>query len=204
MPDETRRACWRLSRARCATASSAWPSSSRSSSRCCSACRACARRASTSPTRSSPGCARESCLEVLSCVGYVVLFGLVFGRLGRRLTSRLSLSELAVNSVVSVSGLAGIALGRVGAAHEGDLGRADRQALGADLRADERGQRRGGRRDRRADVARACCPARATRCSRCCRRRRRSRRSSGRSRSRHGRAERPPRSGWSTVARPSR
>ena len=50
-------------------------------------------------------------LELLSCLGYVVLFGLVFGRLGRRLTSRLSLSELAMNSVVSVSGLAGIALG---------------------------------------------------------------------------------------------
>jgi len=50
-------------------------------------------------------------LEVLSCAGYVVLFGLVFGMLGRRLRSRLSLSELAVNSVVSVSGLAGIALG---------------------------------------------------------------------------------------------
>ncbi len=32
-------------------------------------------------------------------------------RLGRSLTSRLSLAELAVNSVVSVSGLAGIALG---------------------------------------------------------------------------------------------
>ena len=50
-------------------------------------------------------------LEVLSCAGYVVLFELVFGRLGRSLTSRLSLAELAVNSVVSVSGLAGIALG---------------------------------------------------------------------------------------------
>jgi uncharacterized membrane protein YbhN (UPF0104 family) len=50
------------------------------------------------------------CLELLSCAGYVVLFGLVFG-LPRRLSSRLSLSELAVNSVVSVSGLAGIALG---------------------------------------------------------------------------------------------
>ncbi len=49
--------------------------------------------------------------ELLSCAGYVVLFGLVFGMLGRRLISRLSLSELAVNSVVSVSGLAGIALG---------------------------------------------------------------------------------------------
>jgi uncharacterized membrane protein YbhN (UPF0104 family) len=50
-------------------------------------------------------------LELLSCAGYAVLFGLVFARLGRRLSSRLSLSELAVNSVVSVSGLAGIALG---------------------------------------------------------------------------------------------
>jgi uncharacterized membrane protein YbhN (UPF0104 family) len=44
-------------------------------------------------------------------VGYVVLFELVFGMLDRRMASRLSLSELAVNSVVSVSGLAGIALG---------------------------------------------------------------------------------------------
>jgi uncharacterized membrane protein YbhN (UPF0104 family) len=50
-------------------------------------------------------------MEVLSCLGYVVLFELVFGMLSRRLTSLLSLSELAVNSVVSVSGLAGIALG---------------------------------------------------------------------------------------------
>jgi uncharacterized membrane protein YbhN (UPF0104 family) len=50
-------------------------------------------------------------LELLSCLGYVVLFELVFGRLGRSLSSRLSLAELAVNSVVSVSGLAGIALG---------------------------------------------------------------------------------------------
>src|ERR1700685_4323935 len=50
-------------------------------------------------------------LELLSCAGYVVLFGLVFGMLGKRLVSRLSLAELAVNSVVSVSGLAGLALG---------------------------------------------------------------------------------------------
>src|SRR5438128_5336410 len=50
-------------------------------------------------------------LEILSCAGYVVLFDLVFGDLGGRLTSRLSLAELAVNSVVSVSGLGGIALG---------------------------------------------------------------------------------------------
>jgi uncharacterized membrane protein YbhN (UPF0104 family) len=50
-------------------------------------------------------------LEILSCGGYVVLFGLVFGKLAGRLTWRLSLSELAANSLVSVSGLAGIALG---------------------------------------------------------------------------------------------
>jgi uncharacterized membrane protein YbhN (UPF0104 family) len=50
-------------------------------------------------------------LELLSCAGYVVLFDLVFGRIGRSLTSKLPLAELAVNSVVSVSGLAGIALG---------------------------------------------------------------------------------------------
>jgi uncharacterized membrane protein YbhN (UPF0104 family) len=49
--------------------------------------------------------------ELLSCAGYVVLFDLVFGKLGRRLTPRLSLAELAANSIVSVSGLAGIALG---------------------------------------------------------------------------------------------
>jgi uncharacterized membrane protein YbhN (UPF0104 family) len=50
-------------------------------------------------------------LEVLSCAGYVVLFALVFGKLGRYVSSRLSLAELAVNSVVSVSGVGGIALG---------------------------------------------------------------------------------------------
>lgn len=50
-------------------------------------------------------------IELLSCAGYVVLFELVFGHIGRALSTRLSLSELAVNSVVSVSGLAGIALG---------------------------------------------------------------------------------------------
>jgi uncharacterized membrane protein YbhN (UPF0104 family) len=49
--------------------------------------------------------------QVLSCASYVVLFDLVFGRLGRSLSSRLSLAELAVNSVVSASGLGGIALG---------------------------------------------------------------------------------------------
>jgi uncharacterized protein (TIRG00374 family) len=50
-------------------------------------------------------------LELLSCAGFVVLFDLVFGDLGGRLTARLSLAELAVNSVVSLSGLGGIALG---------------------------------------------------------------------------------------------
>ena len=49
--------------------------------------------------------------ELLSCVSFMVLFDLIFGQVGRRLSRRLSLSELAVNSVVSVSGLAGLALG---------------------------------------------------------------------------------------------
>ncbi len=48
--------------------------------------------------------------ELLSCAGYVVLFELVF-EMARGFSRRLSLSELAVNSVVSVSGLGGIALG---------------------------------------------------------------------------------------------
>jgi uncharacterized membrane protein YbhN (UPF0104 family) len=50
-------------------------------------------------------------LELLSCVGYVVLFELVFPKLGGRLSARLPLAELAVNSVVSLSGIGGIALG---------------------------------------------------------------------------------------------
>jgi uncharacterized membrane protein YbhN (UPF0104 family) len=48
--------------------------------------------------------------ELLSCAGYVVLFELVFA-MERRFSRRLSLAELGVNSVVSVSGIGGIALG---------------------------------------------------------------------------------------------
>jgi uncharacterized membrane protein YbhN (UPF0104 family) len=48
--------------------------------------------------------------ELLSCAGYVILFELVFG-MDRRFSRRLSLSELAVNSVLSVGGIGGIALG---------------------------------------------------------------------------------------------
>jgi uncharacterized membrane protein YbhN (UPF0104 family) len=70
------------------------------------------RAAAEQITDANPGwVAGAIVLEALSCVGYVVLFGLVFARLGRSLSSRLSLAELAVNSAVSVSGLAGIALG---------------------------------------------------------------------------------------------
>jgi uncharacterized membrane protein YbhN (UPF0104 family) len=50
-------------------------------------------------------------LELISCAGYVVLFELVFGMLERPLARRLALSELAVNSAVSLSGLGGLALG---------------------------------------------------------------------------------------------
>jgi uncharacterized membrane protein YbhN (UPF0104 family) len=48
--------------------------------------------------------------ELLSCVGYVVLFELVF-KIERGFSRRLALSELGVNSVVSVGGIGGIALG---------------------------------------------------------------------------------------------
>ena len=62
-------------------------------------------------TDAKPGWVLGACvLELLSCLGYVVLFGFIFGMLPRRVSSRLSLAELAVNSVVSVSGLAGLAL----------------------------------------------------------------------------------------------
>src|ERR1700730_15760886 len=50
-------------------------------------------------------------LELVSCAGYVALFELVFGMLERSLAWRLALSELAANSAVSVSGIAGLALG---------------------------------------------------------------------------------------------
>jgi len=48
--------------------------------------------------------------ELLSCAGYVVLFELVF-KMGRAFSRRLSLAELGVNSVVSIGGIGGIALG---------------------------------------------------------------------------------------------
>lgn len=48
--------------------------------------------------------------ELLSCAGYVVLFELVF-KMERGFSRRLALSELGVNSVVSVGGIGGIALG---------------------------------------------------------------------------------------------
>lgn len=50
-------------------------------------------------------------LELLSCAGYMILFELLFGKLGWHLASRLALAELAVNAVVSISGLGGIMLG---------------------------------------------------------------------------------------------
>ncbi len=48
--------------------------------------------------------------ELLSCAGYVVLFELVF-KMERGFSRRLSLAELGVNSVVSIGGIGGIALG---------------------------------------------------------------------------------------------
>jgi uncharacterized membrane protein YbhN (UPF0104 family) len=48
--------------------------------------------------------------ELLSCASYVVLFELVF-KMERVFSRRLSLAELGVNSVVSIGGIGGIALG---------------------------------------------------------------------------------------------
>jgi uncharacterized membrane protein YbhN (UPF0104 family) len=48
--------------------------------------------------------------ELLSCAGYVILFELVF-RMERVFSRRLALAELGVNSVVSIGGIGGIALG---------------------------------------------------------------------------------------------
>lgn len=50
-------------------------------------------------------------LELVSVLGYVMLFQLVFGQVGRRLGWRLALSEQAANAVISVSGAGGLALG---------------------------------------------------------------------------------------------
>jgi len=49
--------------------------------------------------------------ELLSCVSYVIVFMLLFGKLGRYVGTRLALAELAVNAVVSAGGLGGLALG---------------------------------------------------------------------------------------------
>jgi uncharacterized membrane protein YbhN (UPF0104 family) len=48
--------------------------------------------------------------ELLSCAGYVILFELVF-KMERGFSRRLALAELGVNSVVSIGGIGGIALG---------------------------------------------------------------------------------------------
>lgn len=50
-------------------------------------------------------------LELLSCASYVVLFERIFARLRTRVATLLSLSELAMNAVVSAGGVGGFALG---------------------------------------------------------------------------------------------
>src|SRR6185312_2604078 len=51
-------------------------------------------------------------LEVASCVGYVLAFRAVFcKRMSWRTSSEIGLSELAANSVLSVGGAGGLALG---------------------------------------------------------------------------------------------
>ncbi len=103
--------------------------------------------------------------ELLSCAGYVVLFELVF-KMERVFSRRLSLAELGVNSVVSIGGIGGIALGAWVLRTKGVAVERIAQALGPDVRAHERSQRGRRRADRRIDVARAAprlpeCPAHA-------------------------------------------
>lgn len=50
-------------------------------------------------------------LEVLSCVGYIVAFLLVFNRTPRRLGARVAMSELAFGSAVAVGGAGSVAVG---------------------------------------------------------------------------------------------
>ena len=49
--------------------------------------------------------------ELLSCLGYVLGFELVFYRLPRRLAARIAWSELAANTVLSAGGAGGLGLG---------------------------------------------------------------------------------------------
>jgi uncharacterized membrane protein YbhN (UPF0104 family) len=50
-------------------------------------------------------------LELLSCAGYVLAFGLVFHRVQPRLAVRVALSEMAFGAVLPAGGAGGIALG---------------------------------------------------------------------------------------------
>ncbi len=50
-------------------------------------------------------------LELLSCLGYVVAFALVFYPVPRRLAARIAWSELAANTVLSAGGIGGLGLG---------------------------------------------------------------------------------------------
>ncbi len=50
-------------------------------------------------------------LEVLSCVGYIVAFLLVFNRTPRRFGARVALSELAFGSAVALGGAGSVAVG---------------------------------------------------------------------------------------------
>ena len=50
-------------------------------------------------------------LEILSCVGYVVIFLMIFSRAPRRLGARVALSELAFGAAVSLGGAGSVAVG---------------------------------------------------------------------------------------------
>jgi uncharacterized membrane protein YbhN (UPF0104 family) len=50
-------------------------------------------------------------LEILSCVGYVVIFLMIFARAPRRLGARVALSELAFGAAVALGGAGSVAVG---------------------------------------------------------------------------------------------
>jgi uncharacterized membrane protein YbhN (UPF0104 family) len=59
-------------------------------------------------------------LELLSCASYLLLFRPIFGRgLSRRSSYRIAMSELGVNSLISVGGAGGLALGAWALRREG-------------------------------------------------------------------------------------
>ena len=143
---------WRRSRAGCATASSAWRCSSRSSPACCWRCRASGRRGEDHGRAVGLGGGRHRAGGAL----VHLLRGAV--RAGVRAPGpQPEPSPLAGGAGRQLGRVreraGGNRAGRVGAEHQGCVGGEDRKALGVAVRDDQRGERVTGGGDRGADVA---------------------------------------------------